>query len=377
MNRIHLLGVLLLASYAGTCYGYDLNNNLTSVTQGSQNSQLFLRLGFTPHEGGKSGVGNDLLLLYNFRGYVWRSDYGYTLQREFELMFVAERMHGARPQLMLTTRSTRLISKSYSDSTPGVKYGYDAVAPSGCTPPTLTITYGLERRTSICDGPGATAWAYDAMGNILTEKRTTNSVTNSFTYTYNLDNSVATLTYPSGRTIAYAPGGAQLPLSAKDVTNSINYGTSAHYMPPGELASLTNGGSIFLTTLTNPRLQPCWQYTTTGTALSWTGTACTGSATPGNVIDLKYTYNLGSADNGNVIGITNNRDTTRSESFTYDSLNRIATGAASTYATSPSHCWGESYTIDRYGNLTGIGSISSSYTGCTQDNLSLSSKYQH
>jgi RHS repeat-associated protein len=67
----------------------------------------------------------------------------------------------------------------------------------------------------------------------------------------------------------------------------------------------------------------------------------------------------------------NKIDSTRSQTFTYDSLNRIATAAASTYATSPSHCWGESYTIDRYANLTAIGSISSAYTGCTQENLSI------
>ena len=120
----------------------------------------------------------------------------------------------------------------------------------------------------MCDGPGATAWSYDSVGNALTEKRTTNSVTDSFAYTYNLDSTVATVGYPSGRIITYQPGGAQRPLSGVDVTNSINYATSAHYFPPGELGSLTNGSGINFTTITNDRLQPCWIYATTGTALS-------------------------------------------------------------------------------------------------------------
>jgi RHS repeat-associated protein len=59
------------------------------------------------------------------------------------------------------------------------------------------------------------------------------------------------------------------------------------------------------------------------------------------------------------------------QTFTYDALNRIATAAASTYAQSSTHCWGESFTIDQYGNLTSIGVISADYNGCTQDSLSV------
>jgi len=75
-----------------------------------------------------------------------------------------------------------------------------------------------------------------------------------------------------------------------------------------------------------------------------------------------------SHNNGNVMGITNNRDTTRSQGFTYDSLNRIAT--AKTSSTSGSNCWGETYTIDQWANLTAIGAVTG-YTGCTQESLSV------
>jgi len=68
------------------------------------------------------------------------------------------------------------------------------------------------------------------------------------------------------------------------------------------------------------------------------------------------------------MGITNNPDTTRSQSFSYDSLNRIAT--AKTSATSGSNCWGETYTVDQWANLTAIGAVSG-YTGCTQESLSV------
>ena len=73
-----------------------------------------------------------------------------------------------------------------------------------------------------------------------------------------------------------------------------------------------------------------------------------------------------------MIGITNNRDTTRTQSFTYDQVNRIVSGAGSTYAQSSAHCWGETYTYDQWANMSAIGAISSAYTGCAQDNLSVS-----
>src|SRR5271165_935462 len=53
-----------------------------------------------------------------------------------------------------------------------------------------------------------------------------------------------------------------------------------------------------------------------------------------------------SGDNGNVFTIANNRDSTRTEAFTYDSLNRIST------AQSKGSQWGESFTIDSWGNMT-------------------------
>lgn len=110
-------------------------------------------------------------------------------------------------------------------------------------------------------------------------------------------------------------------------------------------------------------------YSTTGTALATTTTCTTTDPGPGNILDLKYNFNLGAGDNGNVVGITNNRDTTRTQSFTYDQVNRIVT--AQTSSTSGSNCWGETYTLDEWANLTVIGALSG-YTGCTQESLSVS-----
>jgi RHS repeat-associated protein len=107
----------------------------------------------------------------------------------------------------------------------------------------------------------------------------------------------------------------------------------------------------------NSRQQPCWVYATTGTALPWNTAQCTGSATPGTIFDLKYDFSFGSSNNGNVMGITNNRSgaSVRSQLFTYDSLNRILT--AKTTSTTGAYCWDEQFGYDAWGNLLSIGRI--------------------
>jgi RHS repeat-associated protein len=179
----------------------------------------------------------------------------------------------------------------------------------------------------------------------------------------------------------YTYDSAGRPSDAVDTANSINYAvgscangasspsTGACYAPTGTVSQIQNGSNLVSTYLYSKRLQPCWFYATTGTALP-TSTTCTAADPgPGNILDLNYNFNLSAGDNGNVIGITNNRDSTRTQSFTYDALNRITTGKTS--STSGSNCWGETYTIDQWGNLTTIGAVSG-YTGCTQENLSVS-----
>jgi YD repeat-containing protein len=145
----------------------------------------------------------------------------------------------------------RLTQKSFSDGTPAADYYYDGVKPSACSP-TLSVSYGIYRRTGMCDGMGMEAWSYDVMGRIFTDQRTTSSgITKYTSYTYlpYVDGSLYELNYPSGRLIEFTMGGASRPLSAVDPTNDINFATSAHYAPSAALTSLTNGASIAATYL--------------------------------------------------------------------------------------------------------------------------------
>ena len=231
----------------------------------------------------------------------------------------------------------RLTQTSYTGvATPTATYAYDGVAPTGCTPapPSLTDSYPKGRRTAMCDGSGATSWSHDKMGRVLTETRTivgTSNVTKSVVYTYNLDGSVATVQYPgTNKIITYQPGGAGRPLSAKDVAGGINYATGATYAPAGALMTMVNGGTVTVTNSYNSRVQP----------------VVLSAATIGQtVLSLSYDFHTGNGDNGNIYQIANNRDTTRTENFTYDNLNRL------TQASSSGTKWGEAFTADPWGNM--------------------------
>jgi RHS repeat-associated protein len=69
--------------------------------------------------------------------------------------------------------------------------------------------------------------------------------------------------------------------------------------------------------------------------------------------------------NANVNVETNGRDSGRTATYAYDSLNRVST--ATSQATSGSDCWGQSFSYDRYANLTTTTS-----TQCSAPILSLS-----
>jgi hypothetical protein len=71
--------------------------------------------------------------------------------------------------------------------------------------------------------------------------------TKSTSYAYNLDGSIKSATYPSGRSLnySYSPPGSSLsagrPVSVIDSTGPINYVTAATYAPFGGLTGMYNG----------------------------------------------------------------------------------------------------------------------------------------
>jgi RHS repeat-associated protein len=269
----------------------------------------------------------------------------------------------------------RLTQKSYTDSgtTPTVSFGYDAdTSTLTCSnQPTLTDSYPKGKQTAMCDGSGATSWSHDKMGRVLTEKRMINAstaLTNSTMYAYNLDGSLATLTYPSSRIITYAPSSsngftAGRPVSAVDSAHSLNFVTNATYAPQGAIASFKNGASITGILTYNPRLQPWELYYTNGStpapASSLQQSTCPSlpSGQVATIMHRAYDFHAGT-DSGNVYTINNCLASDRTQNFDYDNLNRIV-DAYTTGTTSASKHWGGTFSIDPWGNLYSVGP----YTG--------------
>lgn len=362
-----------------TDYQYDLLGNLTSVVQGGSRQRTFtfdslsrlvcaanpeMQIATCPNPDTGSYTAGTTRYAYDANGNV--------------LSKTAPKPNQTNSSVTVSTNYlydplNRITQKSYSDgTTPAVQYGYDAIAPTNCSP-SLTMNYPVGRRTAMCDGAGTGAWSYDVLGRTAQDQRTTNGVTKTTTYAtrsapYNYDGSIAQLGYPSGRTITYTPDSGGHSVSAVDTANNIYYSTVAQYAPQGELSSLTNGAAIVSTLFYNSRLQPCRvSVKSVGTP----PTSCADLTNKGNVLDFTYNFNAGAGDDGNVSKVTDNTGNGPTLNYTYDTLNRIA--SAYTDATSGPQCSGETFTIDTWSNLMAIAA-KSGYTGpgCTNETLSLS-----
>jgi RHS repeat-associated protein len=291
----------------------------------------------------------------------------------------------------------RLTGKSYTDGysgnnnnpTPSATYGYDGVAPTGCTPPTVTSptnsyipitpTNTIGRRSSMCDGSGTTAWIYDSMGRPAIEERTLNGVTKNLGYVYYLGGQVQQIWYASGDRVFIDVSAAGRLLGVAGTTYYV--ADNATYAPNGAVASLnqyTQSGSYSVglgsNFVYNKRLQ---------LAVAWADYGTNGS---NMLYERCYDFHVGGgfsfvdnpvscsfsgtspADNGNAYQIQNKLDDTRTQNFTYDSLNRVwqaYTNGASrwgqTYATAP-YAPGaapvpSTFGIDPWGNLTTVSGV--------------------
>ena len=327
-----------------TCYGYDALQNNTQVVQDSE-TRSYMYDGISRQTSAtepESGTTN----------YFYTASDGSICSGVDDICRKTDaRGVTATYTYDIGTMKDRLITISYSDGTATTHYSYDQTSYNG-----LTIQYPGDRRTGMSDASGTTAWSYDPVGHIITERRTNGTVTDNTSYTYNVDGSTASITYPSGRVINYTYNNAQQAVSVVDATSSTNYITGATYAPHGALASAVHGqvsggfAGITESYTYNNRLQIATHA---------------ASSSNGTVLSHTYSYDLGGGvNNGNIASVANNLNTGRSQSYTYDNMNRLA--SAQSQATSGADCWGDSYGYDRFGNL-----LNMTVTKCTAQNLSV------
>ena len=331
-----------LATPAVTTYTYDVLDNLLTVIQSGSRQRTFAYNSLSQLTSATNPESGATSYTFDSDGNVLRK----TDARGIYIDHFYDTLH-------------RLKEKNYSDTAQSkdVEYFYDQTTYNG-----LTIAYGIGRRTGMTDKVGGvTAWSFGVDGATLTERRTISGITKTISYAYNLDGSLATLTYPSGRMISYAYNAAARPSAAQDIATGINYATGAVYAPHGALASLTNGASLVSTIFYNIRLQPCRMHArSSGTAPA----NCSDTAQIGNILDFSYDFVDAIGNNGNVDAIANNRFPGRSQSYTYDELNRIKT--AQSAAASGADCWGLQFGYDIWANL-----LSAAVTKCTAPALNL------
>jgi YD repeat-containing protein len=264
----------------------------------------------------------------------------------------------------------RVLGKGYGAqtcplTTPVVTYVYD----SG--------TNAKGHLTSLIDQAGTATYSYDILGRLAAETRTLTGANNSaisknLSYEYNLDGALKILHYPSGAAVTYTPDSAGRMLSAIDTGNTINYVTSATYGPDSALTGFISGYSATFAGITNAfsynkRLQPV---------------NMAANAPSQTVFSIGYDFHVGNgttgSDNGNVFGITNYKDQTRNQTFTYDALNRLAsarnagTDCSVTVLGGLKTFWGNNYTYDAWGNLIGKSLLQTpAPPACAGENLSV------
>jgi RHS repeat-associated protein len=284
-----------------------------------------------------------------------------------------------------TGAATQTVSYCYDARHRVTGRGYGA---QSCPLATPVVSYVYDsganakgHLTSMIDQAGTATYGYDILGRLATETRTliganNATISKNISYTYSLDGSVNTLTYPSNNVITYTHDSAGRTLSAIDSASGINYVTGATYGPDGALTGFISGNSGTFAGITNSfsynkRLQPL------------TMSATTPSQT---VYSIGYDFHAGNgapgsgSDNGNVWGIFNYKDTThgRDQSFTYDALNRLrsaqnaGTDCNVTILGGNKKFWGNTYGYDAWGNL-----LNKSVTKCSAEGLSVTADAQN
>jgi RHS repeat-associated protein len=305
-----------------TTYANDLLDRLTQVTQGVQTrsfsyDSLGRMVSTTQPESGVTGFGYDdngnLTGRSDGRGYA--ATYGYD-------------------------SLNRIVSKTYSKPAP--PQGQAAYADTTTAAFLWDTIFKGQMTNAVTSLNGAEVsrtenLSFDDMGRVTGSKQTTGGTISTFAYGYNKAGLLSSMTYPSGRVVAscYNSGGSPKKVTGTLGTTVTTYADGAGYASHGALASLTVGPSYAMTMgyNTHHRQLKTTEYKLGGSTLFRSSLFyCAGEAD-------------GCADNnGNVVTQKSHDGAAeRVQSYTYDALNRLATGTET-------GGFSQTHSYDRYGN---------------------------
>lgn len=287
------------AGWITTSYGYDINDNLVSVTDPN---------------------GNVTTYVYD--------DFGRMIKQTSPVTGVTTYDYDASDNLTTTTdangatttriydalsRLTSAVSAKSGSTSETVTWGYDA---------TTAGAFGIGRLTATTFPNGSTAYAYERRGLLRSEQSTLGGATYATSFAYDADGNRKSIIYPSGDSAIYTFDYAGRPATLASVI------TSAVYLAFGPLKSMTYANGATKTMAYDSR------YRITENKLT------TASAT---IADYIYTED----STGNITAIHDATDPTYNRDFGYDDLNRLVTANTGT------SLWGTgSYTYDAMGNMT-------------------------
>jgi RHS repeat-associated protein len=217
----------------------------------------------------------------------------------------------------------------FSDSTQNITYVYD------------TGTYGKGHLTGRTDKSGAYTFTYDGRGNLTQEQKTILGIQYTTGYSYNANDILSSLTYPSGRTVTYSRDAAGHISGIS--TNGTTLASSLTYAPFGGITGLTYGNGILLTRAFDNQyrlsslaassvLNFSYNYDPNGNITSIIDSV----NPPGGPSDQAgtYSYVTGSNKLGAIAGsnpmsfaydANGNTTTENTQTFAYDLLNRLIT----------------------------------------------------
>lgn len=187
-------------------------------------------------------------------------------------------------------------------------------------------------------------YEYDPMGRIKYTRGCSphNCVWNGgpVSTVYDLAGNPTQITYPDGRTIQQNYDGAGRLYQIIDVTPGgagTQYLNVSGFWPSGTPHTEVLGNGVTLDQELNTRLQASeiWANDPSLPAIANAN---------GNLYDRTINYGS-SGNNGNIYSIVDNIDVSRTQSFSYDSLNRLATGSRSDGA------YNHAYNYDSFGNM--------------------------
>jgi RHS repeat-associated protein len=219
---------------------------------------------------------------------------------------------------------------TYSDGTAPVTYQYDTGG---------AAAFALDRLTKILEGPtNSQTFTYDNLGRITKVAQVIDTKTYNIQYAYNAASHLTSVTYPSNRVVTqnYDAIGR----TSSIASGSTTYLSGLSYNAAGEALSLTMGNGVQAAFSYNDHLQP-------STLRYFKGST--------DILNLAYDYTTGVPGNNGQIqamryytspGV---EDQTKSENFTYDSLDRLS-AAHTTTVNSTAGTWSLQWAYDRLGN---------------------------